>query len=123
LLTCTEHLNSLHTLGSTVGVVAFGALAFLVAVVTVFIELNRDQIIVSRRFYLRLHWAVRILAAEVLAWISIEFEEVSPVKVLPCNSAFIVFFEVFMLLGLGIATLLLAGFVKQIGILVREGYH
>lgn len=120
---CVEHLESLRTLASTIGVLSFGALAFLVAVVTVFIELNRDQIVVSRRLFFRLRWAIGVLATETLTWISIEMARVIPFPVFRCSSYLVVSLAVFMLIGVAAATILLAGFVKQIGTLVREGYQ
>ncbi len=120
---CAEQLEIVRSLASTVGVLSFSALAFLVAVVTVFIELNRDQIVVSRRLFFRLRWAIRVLAAESLTWIFVEIAKVAPIELISCSGSLVIALALLMLLGLAAATLLLADFVKQIGTLVREGYR
>lgn len=101
---------------------SFGALAFLVAVVAIFIELSRDQIVVSVRFHYRVLWSARILAAEVLVWVCVELGRVVPLAVVPCNGIVIASVQVLMVLGIAIITGLLTNVVREVGVMVRDGY-
>lgn len=101
---------------------SFGALAFLVAVVAIFIELSRDQIVVSMRFHSRVLWSARILAAETLVWLCVELGRIIRVPLVPCSKIAIACTQVLMLLGIAVTTMLLTNVVRQVGVMVRDGY-
>jgi hypothetical protein len=101
---------------------SFGALAFLVAVVTIFIELSRDQIVVSMGFHSRVLWSARILAAETLVWLCIELGRIVTIPLVPCSGTVIVGTQVLMVVGIAVTTVLLTNVVREVGVMVRDGY-
>ena len=98
------------------------SLAFLVAVVAIFIELSRDQIVVSMSFHSRVLLSARILAAETVVWLLIELGRIVPVSLVPCNGILIISVQVLMVTGIVATTALLTNVVKEVGVMVREGY-
>ena len=122
MISCTDQLLALRAFAATIGIMSFGALALLVAVVGIFIELSRDLIVVSMRFHSRVLWSARILAAETLVWLGIEVGRIVPVSLVPCNGVVIVCTQVLMVVGIAITTVLLTNVVREVGAMVRDGY-
>ena len=119
---CVDRLLEFRTFASAIGIMSFGALAFLVAVVAIFIELSRDRIVVSMSFHSRVLLSARILAAETLIWLCVEIGRIVPVPLVPCSGVAIVALQLFMVGGIAVTTALLANVVKEVGVIVRDGY-
>lgn len=119
---CTDQLLALRAFTTAIGIMSFGSLAFLVAVVAIFIELSRDQIVVSMRFHSRVLWSARILAAETLIWLCIELGRIVPISLVPCSRMVMVGIQLLMVTGIAVTTALLTNVVREVGVMVRDGY-
>ena len=119
---CSDQLVAFRAFASAVGIMSFGSLAFLVAVVAIFIELSRDKIVVSMSFHSRVLLSARILAGETLIWLCIEIGRIVPVPLVPCSDRIIIGAQVLMVAGIAMTTVLLAKVVKDVGVMVRDGY-
>jgi hypothetical protein len=126
LASWADEFATLKALASSIGVMSFGALALLVAVVAIFIELSRDRIVIRLRFHSRVLWSARLLAAECIVWLLVEFGHVIPIELEPFVPRFrtvFVFIESVMLFGVGVVTVLLTGVVREVSEMVKEGYR
>lgn len=120
---CEAAFADFSDAAETIGPIAFGALALLVAFLASFIELSRDKVVVTRGYYRELSIGTAVLALDTLLWVALEVGRRLPWQFSSCHPALLHAGGVAMYLGLGIATVLFWRFISSIKKLARIVYR
>jgi len=123
LANCNNYLVELKATADVVGPLAMTSIAFLVAVLALFIDLSHDKIVIERSFHLHLEWAIRILCVEVIMWVTIDGLNGTPFGFIPCVTWAVVSIRMAMLAGVGGVAILLVSVVHKVGAILRTRYR
>lgn len=123
LSSCDVFLHDLRATADLVGPLSFSSLALLVAVLALLGDFSRDKVAVDRGFHLLIECTVLVLTFEVLAWVLVKVGEELPTSWAFCSSSFVISVRVLMLLGIGVAAILLAAVVRKLGEILRTRYR
>lgn len=120
---CLAAVERLATFSSNVGQGSFAALAFLVSVLTIYVELSRDRIVIERSAFRTLVASTYLLVFNVFFWLAMSAGLAWPGEHVTCRSAVVYSGTIALCLSTGIAALLFGRFIFQIRRAVREAQN
>lgn len=120
---CLTEIDALQSLASEVNSLSFGALAFLVTVVAIFIEFGRDKIVVTRASFQRIETSTVLLLANVVIWSAVKLFIRFDIAGWLCTAFLTRIIGASLIILTVASAYLLARFILEIGKAIRSSFR